>query len=88
MISSKDKPFMTKEFKDKYRKSAASLLKKNLTNMKAENPGRVHSLLKSMGADPGDCEEVNTFTLTSHLKLLKLLKRGSLFSLLSITEKP
>ena len=37
--------------------------------MKESNPGKAFSVLKSMGAQPGDCTDDHTFTLPGHQEL-------------------
>ena len=49
------------EFDTKYKKAAAGFLKKCVSDMKTEKPGKAATTLKRMGAMPGDCEE-GTFT--------------------------
>ena len=59
---------MRKEFRCKYNKEAADYLKKCVTNLKKEQPGKEAATLKRMGAQPGDCVEGSSFTLLSHLR--------------------
>ena len=59
---------MRKEFKDKYKKEAADYLKKCVTNLKKDQPGKAAATLKRMGAQPGDCMEGSSFTLLSHIR--------------------
>ena len=54
------------EFDTKYKKAAAEFLKKCVSDMKIENPGKAAATLKKMGAMPGDCQE-GTFTLLNHI---------------------
>ena len=55
------------EFDLKYKKAARKYIQKNSTDLKIENPGKAYSILKRMGAQPGDCGEDGTFTLQNHL---------------------
>ena len=54
------------QFKSKYKIAAEKYLNKNLDELKETKPGQAYSILKKMGAQPGDCLDNNTFTLTSH----------------------
>ena len=46
--------------------SAENFLRKNMDSLKETNPSKAYSILKRMGAQPGDCEEAKTFTLPEH----------------------
>ena len=59
---------LRKEFRDKYKKEAADYLKKFVTNLKKDHPGKAAATLKRMGAQPGDCVEGSSFTLLSHIR--------------------
>ena len=39
---------------------------KNINALKDTNPGQAYSIMKRMGAQPGDCTDFNTFTLPEH----------------------
>ena len=54
------------DFDIKYKKAASEFLKKCVSDMKTENPGKAAATLKRMGAMPGDCQE-GTFTLLNHI---------------------
>ena len=43
-------------------------MQKNVSELKASNPGKSYSILKRMGAPPGSCNEEGTFTLQNHLE--------------------
>ena len=58
---------LQKEFKTKYKKAAAEHLKKYVSDLKKENPGKAFRTLKAMGAQPGDCDSAQ-FTLGSHVR--------------------
>ena len=41
-------------------------MQKNIDDLIDTNPGQAYSILKRMGAQPGDCTDDNTFTLPEH----------------------
>jgi hypothetical protein len=47
---------LLKEFEVKFKKTAGDFMRKNIDSLKNTNPGRAYSILKKMGAKPGDCE--------------------------------
>ena len=49
-----------------YKNEAERYLNKNLDALKSTKPGQAYSILKKMGAQPGDCNDSNTFSLPSH----------------------
>ena len=57
---------LSKLFQTKYKAEAEKYLNKNLDALRESNPGQAYSILKKMGAQPGDCVDGNTFTLPSH----------------------
>ena len=57
---------LAKKFKQKYEIEAEKYLNKNVTELMESKPGQAYSVLKRMGAQPGDCIDSNTFTLPSH----------------------
>ena len=57
---------LEKKFKSTYRSEAGKYLNKNLDALKSSKPGQAYSILKKMGAQPGDCNDSNTFSLPSH----------------------
>ena len=57
---------LQKKFKSKYKIEAEKYLNKNLDALKETKPGQAYSILKKMGAQPGDCIDSNTFSLPSH----------------------
>jgi hypothetical protein len=59
---------LRKEFRDKYKQAASAYLKKCVSDMKIEHPGKAAATLKRMGAQPGDCLEGGSFTLLSHIR--------------------
>ena len=58
---------LAKSFELKYNAAAEAYLRKNLDTLKESNPGQAYSVLKRLGAQPGDCTDSNGFTLPSHL---------------------
>ena len=54
-------------FQLKYNAAAEAYLRKNMDTLKGSNPGQAYSVLKRLGAQPGDCTDSNGFTLPSHL---------------------
>ena len=57
---------LQKKFKVKYKSEAEKYLNKNLDALKSTKPGQAYSILKKMGAQPGDCNDSNTFSLPTH----------------------
>ena len=47
----------------------SEFIKKNITDIKSSNPSKAYSLLKRLGARPGDCDETNEFVIPSHTNL-------------------
>ena len=56
---------LEKQFTDKYNIEAEKYLRKNMDELMECKPGQAYSVLKRMGAQPGDCIDSNTFTLPS-----------------------
>ena len=54
------------QFDKLYKAEAKKYLEKNVAALKESNPGQAYSTLKRMGAQPGDCLNLNTFTLPQH----------------------
>ena len=54
-------------FDEKYKSAANDHLNKNVRSLKEENPGKAYSVLKKMGAQPGDCLDEGSFRLTEHV---------------------
>ena len=59
---------LQKEFDQKNDKAAAEFLKKNVSDIKSTNPSKAYSILKKLGAKPGDSENNSGFTLPNHLE--------------------
>ena len=57
---------LKKQFDAKYKDEAKKYLNKNLDALRESKPGQVFSVLKMMGAQPGDCADVGSFTLPAH----------------------
>ena len=58
---------LEQKFRLKYKAEAEKYLRKNMDDLMTTNPGKAYSILKKMGAAPGDCIESNTFTLPTHV---------------------
>ena len=58
---------MAKEFDEKYKIAANKYMEKNVVELKDTNPGQAYTILKNMGAQPGDCTDSNTFALPGHV---------------------
>ena len=60
---------LAKQFEIKYKAAAKKYINDKLEQLKGTKPGKAYSVLKSMGAQPGDCSTDNhTFTLPGHLE--------------------
>ena len=57
-----------KEFDGKFKKASEEYIKKCVSDLKLEQPGKAAATLKRLGARPGDCEEGSSFTLLNHTK--------------------
>ena len=57
------------EYKAKFEKASSQFLRKNVDSLKDTNPGKAYSILKKMGAMPGECEDSCSFTLPTHENL-------------------
>ena len=57
---------LTRKFNFKYKLEAQKHLEKNVSELKDSNPGKAYSVLKKMGAQPGDRVDSITFTLPGH----------------------
>ena len=57
---------LKKQFDTKYKSESEKYLNKNLENIRESKPNQVFRFLKRLGAQPGDCPEAETFTLSSH----------------------
>ena len=58
-----------RKFDLKYREEAEKYLNRNLENIKQSKPGQIFSVLKRLGAQPGECPDSNTFSLPAHENL-------------------
>ena len=54
------------QFDMKYKEAAQKYLDKNLDALREANPGQAFSVLKRLGAQPGDCADGGTFSLPAH----------------------
>ena len=57
---------LDKLFHEKYKIESEKYLNKKLDALREANPGQAFSVLKKMGAMPGDCIDSNTFSLPNH----------------------
>ena len=60
------------EFGLKYKSAAKKFMNRKIQSLKETNPGQAFKILKSMGAQPGECTEDTTFTLPTHQGLTNL----------------
>jgi hypothetical protein len=54
-----------KNHENKYKREAGKYLNKNLDELKSTKHGQAYSILHRIGAQPGDCNDSNTFSLPS-----------------------
>ena len=54
---------LKKKFDEKYKLEAQKYLNKSLEGLREANPGQAFSVLKRLGAKPGDCSDLSTFSL-------------------------
>ena len=57
---------LKKLFDSKYKSASEKYLEKNLDELREAKPGQIFSILKRLGARPGDCLDSNTFSLPQH----------------------
>ena len=57
---------LSEEFERKYKTAAQKYMRTKIDALKETKPGKAFGILKSMGAQPGVCDEDTTFTLSSH----------------------
>ena len=60
---------LDEKFKFKYNAAAKKYMQCKVEALKESQPGKAYSIFKSMGAQPGDCTDNNTFTLPNHMNL-------------------
>ena len=60
---------LKKKFDQKFETAAQKYMENKIENLKESQPGKAYSTFKSMGAQPGDCTDNNTFTLPNHSNL-------------------
>jgi hypothetical protein len=53
----------------KFQNASSNYLQKNVTELKHSNPGKSYSILKRMGAPPGESNDEGSFTLLNHREL-------------------
>ena len=56
---------LSKLFKEKYKIEAGKYLRRNMDELMESRPGQAYKILKRMGAQPGDGDDIN-FTLSTH----------------------
>ena len=57
---------IAEEFEVKFALAAEKYLQRKLEALKQTKPGKAYGILKSMGAQPGDCTDDQSFTLPNH----------------------
>ena len=58
---------LLQEFQTKFYKAASNYIRKNVDTLKVTDPGKAFSILKRMGAQPGeDAEDMNTFSIPGY----------------------
>ena len=60
---------LKEEFEEKLKKEGGKFVRKNMDSLKQTNPSKAYNILKKMGAQPGDCDETNSFNLPVHENL-------------------
>ena len=60
---------LKEEFEEKLKKEGGKFVRKNMDSLKQTNPSKAYNILKKMGAQPGDCDETNSFNLPAHENL-------------------
>ena len=63
---------LKQEFKKKFEKASQDFLRKNVDSLKESAPGQAYSILRKMGAMPGECEDGSTFELPAFENLTPL----------------
>ena len=58
------------DFETKLLKASQDYLQKNIDSLKDTNPSKAYTILKKMGAQPGECDEISSFTLPEHENLM------------------
>ena len=56
------------DFTKKYKAAAKRYIRTKVDDLKDAQPGKAFSVLKAMGAQPGDCTDEQTFSLPGHLE--------------------
>ena len=57
---------LSNEFETKNKIAAEKYLRNSIDTLKESKPGQAYRVLKSMGAQPGDCTDNQTFSLPNH----------------------
>ena len=58
---------MKTEYDRKYLQASKAYMEKSVRSLVQENAGKAYQPLKKLGAQPGDCTDESSFTLSSHL---------------------
>jgi hypothetical protein len=58
-----------KEFEEKLLKASQDYLRTNIDSLKDSDPSKAYTILKKMGAQPGECDESSSFTLLNYLNM-------------------
>ena len=58
---------LKKVYDEKYEKATKDYLEKNVRSLKEDDYGKAYQNLKKLGAQPGDCTDEGSFTLSSHM---------------------
>ena len=59
---------LKKEFDDLYKREASNYLGKTVTELRNTNLGKMHAILKRLGARPGDSDDNLSFALLDHVR--------------------
>ena len=57
---------LKKQFDFKYKEAAEKYLNKHMEELRVAKPGQAFSVLKRLGAQPGESTDSNTFSLGTH----------------------
>ena len=60
---------LKEKYDRKFQNATSNYLQKNVTELKHSNPGKSYSILKRMGAPPGESNDEGSFTLLNHREL-------------------
>ena len=60
---------MKEKYDLKFKKASAAYIQKNVKSLKQSNPSKAYATLKRLGAAPGTCSDIGSFTLQDHENL-------------------